>query len=184
MTSIETPTTLIVAAYNDKNQAKEVLKVLKDMQRAGIILIVNAAVMVKNEKGKVSISETGDTGPRGGAIMGGITAGLIALFNPIGALGVIAMTAGGAGVGALVTHFIDLGFPQEDLKDLSESLTPGSSALIALVEQTWVEKVCEELAKFEGKLYRRAIKEDIAAQLTETAKTVEVEPGTESESNQ
>ena len=177
MTAFEAPTNLIVTAYNEKNKAKEVLKTLKEMQRAGIISIINAAVMVKNEKGKVSISETGDTDARGGAVIGGITAGLIALFNPIGALGLIAMAAGGAGVGAVITHFIDLGFPQEDLKDLSESLTPGSSAIIALVEQTWVEQVCEELEKFQGKLYRRAIKADIATQLAETAK--QVEPTTE-----
>lgn len=172
MTYSEDLTTLVVVAYPEQEKAKEVLKELKELQTQGIISIVNAAVMVKNEKGKVAISETGDTDAKGGAIIGGITAGLIALFNPIGALGVIALTAGGAGVGALITHFMDLGFPQEDLKELSESLTPGSSAIIALVEHTWVDKLTETLEEYAGKLYKRSIKSDIASQLETTAKTI------------
>ncbi|VXD15129.1 conserved hypothetical protein [Planktothrix serta PCC 8927] len=178
MTYSEELTNLVVVAYPEQEKAKEVLKTLKALQAQGVISIVNAAVMVKNEKGKVSISETGDTDAKGGAIMGGITAGLIALFNPIGALGVIALTAGGAGVGALITHFMDLGFPQEDLKELSESLTPGSSAIIALVEHTWVDQLTQALEEYAGRLYKRSIKADIASQLETTAKTVnsEVEP--------
>ena len=168
MTYSEDLTTLVVVAYPEQEKAKEVLKELKELQIKGIISIVNAAVMVKNEKGKVAISETGDTDAKGGAIIG-------ALFNPIGALGIIALTAGGAGVGALITHFIDLGFPQEDLKELSESLTPGSSAIIALVEHTWVDKLTETLDEYAGKLYKRSIKSDIASQLETTAKTVNTE---------
>lgn len=45
---------------------------------------------------------------------------------------------------------------------------------MALVEPTWVEKVCQELAKFEEKIYRRYLKEELAAQLAEIAQTVEV----------
>ncbi len=175
MTYSEELTNLVVVAYPEQEKAKAVLKQLKALQSQGIISIVNAAVMVKNEKGKVSISETGDTDAKGGAIIGGITAGLIALFNPIGALGVMALTAGGAGVGALITHFMDLGFPQEDLKELSESLTPGSSALIALVEHTWVDQLTEALEQYAGRLYKRSIKADIASQLETTAKGVNSE---------
>jgi uncharacterized membrane protein len=175
MTYSEELTNLVVVAYPEQEKAKEVLKQLKALHAEGIISIVNAAVMVKNDKGKVSISETGDTDAKGGAIIGGITAGLIALFNPIGALGVMALTAGGAGVGALITHFMDLGFPQEDLKELSESLTPGSSALIALVEHTWVDQLTEALEQYAGRLYKRSIKADIASQLETTAKSVNPE---------
>lgn len=68
-----------------------------------------------------------------------------------------------------------MGFPQEDLKELSESLTPGSSAIIALVEHTWVDKLTETLDEYAGKLYKRSIKSDIASQLETTAKTVNTE---------
>lgn len=168
-------TNLVVVAYPEEGKAKEVLKQLKQLQSQGLISIINAAVIVKNEKGKVSISETGDTDAKGGAIMGGIAAGLIALFNPIGALGVMAMTAGGASVGALITHFMDLGFPQEDLQDLSDSLTPGSSAIIALVENTWVDELADALEQYAGRLYKRSIKANIADQLSQQAKTLTVE---------
>lgn len=72
MTYSEDLTTLVVVAYPEQEKAKEVLKELKELQIKGIISIVNAAVMVKNEKGKVAISETGDTDAKGGAIIGGI----------------------------------------------------------------------------------------------------------------
>ena len=58
-----------------------------------------------------------------------------------------------------------MGFSDEYLKDLQQSLKPGSSAIIALVEHEWVEKVIQELEEHEGRLFRQALKADIAAQL-------------------
>lgn len=55
MTYSEDLTTLVVVAYPEQEKAKEVLKELKELQIKGIISIVNAAVMVKNEKGKLPL---------------------------------------------------------------------------------------------------------------------------------
>ena len=166
------PNELIVVVYNEENKAQEVLKTIRQAEKERLLFLINAAVMVKNSKGKISIKETRDSDAKEGAIMGGITAGLIALLNPVTALGGIALTAGGAAVGALTTHFIDLGFPNEDLKLLAEKLEPESSAIIALVEHIWVEKLCNELEKFGGELLRHAIKLEMAAQIREAAQKV------------
>jgi uncharacterized membrane protein len=62
-----------------------------------------------------------------------------------------------------------MGFSDDYLKDIQESLKPGSSAIIALVEHKWVERVIQELKEYEGQLFRKALKADIAAQLAMSA---------------
>ena len=46
------PIELIVAAFSDESKAAVVLKDLKKLEKDGVILLVNAAVMIKIEKGK------------------------------------------------------------------------------------------------------------------------------------
>jgi len=48
------PVELIVAAFQDEDKAKEALKTLKELEKEDIIMLVNAAVMTKDEKGKVT----------------------------------------------------------------------------------------------------------------------------------
>ena len=55
------------------------------------------------------------------------------------------------------------------MREIREGLPPGSSAVIALVEHEWVARVEEELDRFEGRLFRQALKADIAAQLDAAA---------------
>jgi sporulation protein YlmC with PRC-barrel domain len=62
--------------------------------------------------------------------------------------------AAGAGTGGMAARLIDLGFPKEFLRDLQDSLEPGSSALVALVEPTWIDRVIKELADPSGRLFR------------------------------
>ena len=44
------PVELVIAAFNDERKAKEALDVLKKLEKEDIIMLVNAAVMVKDEK--------------------------------------------------------------------------------------------------------------------------------------
>jgi uncharacterized membrane protein len=61
-----------------------------------------------------------------------------------------------------------MGFSDRYLKDIEEGLKPGTSAIIALVEHEWVERVIQELDQLEGELFRQEIKAEIAAQLEAT----------------
>jgi uncharacterized membrane protein len=157
------PVSLVVYAYNEEGKADEVLKALKELQKRKVFTVLNAAVLVMDKDGNARLSETEDVNARRGALFGAIAGGLIGLLG--GPAGVIAGAAAGAATGGVAAHKIDMGFSDEYLKELQESLRPGSSALIALVEHEWVEGVIAELKEYEGTLFRKALKADIATQL-------------------
>lgn len=157
------PVELIVAAFNEKNKAEEVLKTLKQLEKEEIIFLVNAAVMTKDDKGKVSLKETQDVGAGKGALFGAIAGGLIGLIG--GPVGVVVGAAAGAATGGVAANKIDMGFPDDTLKELQETLTTGSSAIVALIQHEWVDRVVEELEKFDASLFRQALKDEITAQL-------------------
>lgn len=163
MDAMETPVSLLVYAYNEEGKANEVLKALQKLDKTGIIAVLNAAVLAMDKDGKVRLRETEDVDAKRGALFGAIAGGLVGLLG--GPVGVIVGAAAGAATGGVAAHRIDMGFSDEYLREIQESLKPGSSAIIALVEHEWVEKVIQELEEFEGQLFRQALKADIAAQL-------------------
>jgi uncharacterized membrane protein len=159
------PVELIIAAFNEQNKAGEALKTLRELEKQQVIWLVNAAIMTKDAKGKVSIKETQDVDARHGALFGAITGGLIGLLG--GPAGVVVGAAAGAATGGAVAHKVDMGFPEVTLKEIQSTLKPGSSAILALIQHEWVDRVAEELDKVGATLFRQALKEEVAAQLDE-----------------
>ncbi|GAB4579615.1 MAG: hypothetical protein Fur0022_23530 [Anaerolineales bacterium] len=157
------PVELLVSAYNEQGKAENVLQQLRKAEKEGLIRIANAAILTKDSKGEVEIHETEDVDSKKGAIFGAITGGLLGLLG--GPIGAVLGAAAGAATGGFAAKKIDFGFEDDALHELKEGLTPGSSAIIAIVEHAWVEKVIAALEKFEGKLFRRMLMGQIADQL-------------------
>jgi uncharacterized membrane protein len=158
----DNPVELIVAAFQDEKTAKVALEALKKAQRAKLVKIENAAVLRKDEKGKLHIKETHDMGGGKGAALGGVGGAAIGL---IAGAALAAPAVVGALVGGLVAKLRDSGFSDERLKTLGEGLTPGSSAIVAVVEHKWVAAVEAALAEAETDLLTLALQADIAEQL-------------------
>ena len=142
----ENPIQLVVAAFKDEKAAKAALKELKKAQRAKLIKIENAAVLRKDKKGKLHIKETQDMGGGKGAALGGVGGAAVGL---IAGATLAAPAVVGALVGGLVAKLRDSGFSDTRLKAVGEGLTPGSSAIVAVVEHKWVAQVEEVLAEAE-----------------------------------
>lgn len=158
----DVPVQLIVAAFQDEKSADEALKALKQAKRERLIGIQNAAVLRKDEKGKLHIKETADMGGGKGAALGGVAGAAIGILaGP--ALWVPA--AVGALVGGLAAKLRDSGFSDERLKTIGDSLEPGSSAIIAVVEHKWVAQVEKELEEAGADMFTEALSADIAGQL-------------------
>jgi len=158
----DNPIQLVVAAFKDEGTAKAALKALKQAQKAKVIKIENAAVLRKDAKGKLHIKETHDMGGGKGAVVGGVGGAAIGL---IAGPALVVPAAVGALVGGLVAKLRDTGFSNQRLETLGEGLQPGTSAIVAVVEHTWVEKVEEALAEVEAEVITAEIQADIAAQL-------------------
>lgn len=158
----EVPIQLIVAAFKDEKAAKEALKALKQAQKEKLIKIENAAVLHKDEKGKLHIQETADMGGKKGAALGGVAGAAIGL---IAGPALLVPVAVGALVGGLTAKLRDSGFSDARLETLGEGLKPGSSAIVAVVEHTWVNQVKEAMAQASGDLLTASISADISEQL-------------------
>ena len=158
----EVPVQLIVAAFRDEKAAKEALKELKQLKKEKLIGIQDAAVITKDKKGKIHIKETADMGGGKGAAFGGVVGAVIGLIAGPALLIPVAI---GALVGGLTAKLVDTGFDDDRLKQLGDSLTPGSSAIVAVVEHKWVAEVERELAEAQADVITAALSEDIASQL-------------------
>jgi len=158
----EVPVELIVAAFQDEKGADAVLKELKQAKREKLIGIDNAAVIRKDEKGKIHIKETAQIGGGKGAAMGAATGAAIGIIaGPL----LVVPAAVGALVGGLAAKARDVGFSDERLEKVGEGLTPGSSAIIAVVEHKWVEQLQQELEEMEADVVTEALSADIHEQL-------------------
>lgn len=119
---------IIVAVFSSEGEAQEGARALRQLDVEGIITINEAAVIHKNENGKVKIRDNTAGAPAGTAVgtaTGTVVGALIgALGGPVGAAvgGVVAgAVAGGATVGV----------SRDYLKDVSQTLKPGTTAVVA-----------------------------------------------------
>lgn len=155
-----TPVQLIVAAFDDEEEAGRLLDDLRLGRRVGLIGIIDAAAVTKDEQGRLRITNAKHRGRRGLLTGGAIGAVVGLLAGPVG----WGAVAGGGAIGALTGKLRNTPMKAE-MKDLAESLTPGSSALVALVEHTWVAKLEQMIAEDSARLVREELHADIAEQL-------------------
>ncbi|HSG16572.1 MAG TPA: DUF1269 domain-containing protein [Anaerolineae bacterium] len=158
----DVPVELIVAAFQDEKGADQALKELKSAKRQGLIKIENAAVLRKDQKGKLHIKETHDMGGGKGAVLGGVGGAAIGL---IAGPALVVPVAVGALVGGLTAKLRDSGFSDKRLETMGEGLTPGSSAIVAVVDHTWVDLVQKEMEEAGADLLTTSLQADIASQL-------------------
>src|SRR5262245_7338319 len=126
---MEDPKEVFVIVFQDVNKAAEVLAVLKQLKSENAIKLGDAAVLVRDASGQISIKETHDITAQQGAVAGALLGGLAGFLQGRGSdhtlASVAAGLAAGAGGGALAGKMIDLGLKDDYLKDLAEHLNPG-----------------------------------------------------------
>jgi uncharacterized membrane protein len=154
---------IIIAAFQDEDEADQALKTLKEAKKEKLISIDNAAVIRKDEEGKLHIKETADMGGGKGAGIGTLVGGAIGLIG--GPVGVVAGGALGAVVGGLTAKLYDGGFKDDRLRQIGTSLQPGTSAIIAVIEHRWVAELERELAEEGADVTTAVLAADIAEQL-------------------
>jgi len=143
---------LVVLTFGDTEQAGEAFHALRKVQSGGNLKIDDAAVVVKLESGKVEIKNQLDKGVKKGALGGGILGLLLAgVFFPLAglALGVLG--------GALVGKALDMGIDQKFIKEVTETLKPGSSALFVIGSGGNPDAVAAALHPYQGTIYQTTL---------------------------
>ncbi len=146
---------LIISVYNAPDEAEAVLKGLRHQAGDKTFKIKEAAVITRDMNGHAHIQDTGDVKASHGAVFGAITGALIGLAG--GPAGAVVGAVAGAATGGATAAVVDMGFSKEQLKELKASMPAGSSALVALVEHTWVEKLVHEMEKQHGTMFRHTV---------------------------
>lgn len=160
----DVPVQLVVAAFQDEKRADEALSELKAAKWAGLIGIQDAAVLRRDQNNKLHVKDTGDWGGAKGGATGAIIGGAIgAILGP----GALVVGAIGAVIGGLAAKWRDSGFDDARLKKLGENLTPGTSALVAIIEHKWVADLEKELAEAGADMFTEELAAGIGEQLSE-----------------
>ena len=150
---------VFVAVYGDETSAGVALQDLKSMEKARSIELVDAALVVHDAEGKVHYEETADPSGKKMAKRGAIAGGLVGLIFPPS---IIVGAAVGGGAGGIWGKLRDKGFKDDELKQVGESLPPGSSAIIAIAEDKVVQQLENGLKGYE-RLSRHMMNADASA---------------------
>jgi uncharacterized membrane protein len=150
---------LYVAAYSDATSAKADFEALKNAE--GDDLKVEAAVvMSRDADGNVDVLSEGDGDTGAGAVVGGSLGFIVGLFAPP----LLAATAIGAGIGAVLGHLTKKHEEKELGVELDEYFPPSSSAVVVIVDDKYLDRVGAALTKA-AKNVSKAIDSDDAEKL-------------------
>jgi uncharacterized membrane protein len=150
---------LIVVGFKDEFKADEVMNELRRLQSEYLVDLEDAAIVVRNQEGKVKIKQAQEL-VAAGAISGSYWGVLLSVlfFNPIFALV-------GAAAGALSGALSDIGIDDNFMRDLGSTIEPGTSAIFVLVRKSTPDRVLADLSKFEGKVLRTSLSKEDEAKL-------------------
>lgn len=148
---------MLAITFSTEVDAYEGLTALKELETKGDIVLYASAVVVKDITGQVSIRQAEDSGPLGTAV-GMITGALVGtIAGPVGA-------AVGTTAGALSGSLVDIGDASVNadfLDTVSTLLLPGTTVLLAEVEEEWTTPVDARIAQLDGRVFRRSKQEVI-----------------------
>jgi len=146
---------IVAAAYSNVEDARADFAGVKALyDEIQVLHIFDAAVLTKDNKGKVKIDETYQAGAQHGAavgLAGGLAIGVVAALFPAVGIGaaLLAGGLGGATLGSLVGHY-ETGLGRGELKELGDALDNGEAGLIVVYSGNYAEQV--------GKLIKTANK--------------------------
>jgi uncharacterized membrane protein len=160
--------TLVAVVFADESTAFEMRAAVAKMQKQYLLEMEDAVVVTRDEKGKTRLHQAVSL-TRAGAVSGGFWGMLIGLLflNPL--LG----AAIGAGAGAISGRFTDLGLDDNMMREVGQSLKPGSSALFVLLRKVTADRVLDGLRQFagKGKVFQTSLNKDDEKALREALET-------------
>jgi uncharacterized membrane protein len=78
----------------------------------------------------------------------------------------------GAAVGGIWAKLRDIGISDRELREMGESLTPGSAALFLLFEPLATTTLVRELRRFNGRVLRSTLPDELTAEIAEALEEV------------
>lgn len=153
---------LIVMAFEDEEGATRTLEEVAKLQKQNLIQVDDAATAVRHMSGKVKVKQA--TSLAGAGALGGAFWGM--LFGLLFFVPFLGMAVGAA-TGALFGKAADFGINDDFIREVSESVQPGNSALFLLVSSAQADKVIENIKPFGGKIIHTSLSKEEEKRLKE-----------------
>jgi uncharacterized membrane protein len=160
---------VFIGTYPDEASARDDYHVVKELHAAGAVGTYDAAVVTKDERGKVHVNKD-EMATRHGAWGGAAAGAVIGILFPPAIIGTALV---GAAVGAVSGH-LWRGMSRADVKEFGDIIDDGQAALVVVGEST----LQDALEKAELKAEKRVARElgvspkDVDKAIQETAKDV------------
>jgi uncharacterized membrane protein len=151
---------MVVMTFSNEHAAEQVRDRVLELQKAHLIKVDDAVVVVRSQDGQVKIKQAANLAGAG-ALSGAFWGMLIGLLFFVPLFGMAVGAASGAIAGSMGDYGIDDNF----IKEVGNAIQPGTSALFLLVQQVTVDKVVEQLKPFGGKIARTSLSTENEAQL-------------------
>jgi len=139
----DVPVDLYIATYSDADAAQEDWDDIKQLARDDVITVDGLVLVSRGADGTIDVKDNAHDVGRG-AVVGAVGGAIVGLIFPPAFLASAAVGAGiGAGAGAILDHE-----EKKEIKaDVEDVLPPGSSGIVAMFEERWVEDVENALGK-------------------------------------
>ena len=160
----DNPMFLYVGEYESVDDAKADLEALKELHREHAVGTYDAAVVTRNEEGKVKVVEKIEKPTQHGGWAGLAVGAAIGLIFPPS---ILVSGLAGAGAGALIGHLRG-GMSRDDVKEVGELLDESEAALIVVGEAT-IERAIEQ----ETRRAKKSMKKQVEAEAREMEKAID-----------
>lgn len=151
---------MLVLAFDKPDTAALMADKLVSLQKQQLITVADAAIVTRDPGGKPKIKQLNNlvgAGAWGGAFWG-LLFGML-FFMPWMGMAV------GAASGALAGKFSDVGIDDAFIKEVGDSVKPGTSALFLLVDNAVTDKVIPEVKEFNPKVIKSSLSTEQEAKL-------------------
>ena len=154
---------LIVIGYPDEKTAQNVWEELVKLERDYLVDLEDAAVIRRDQKGKLHITTPAHHAVALGSFSGlfwGVLLGLLFLFPLAPLVGV----AGGV-MGAALGAAENLGIKDDFKQRVQDMLEPGTSAILVILRKATYDKFVEALRPYGGTILRTSLPHEAEQQL-------------------
>jgi len=143
---------LVVLGFPSKEQAERVMEVAESLGKQELLDLEDSALVWRTQDGKIKTQQAFST-TGAGAATGALWGALFGLlfFVPIFGLAV------GAATGAIVGKLADIGIDDTFIKEVAQTLEPGSAAIFALVRRSTPDRVRAALAEYQPTVLRTSL---------------------------
>jgi uncharacterized membrane protein len=129
---------VLVASFATPNGASLAATRLQELEKQGLLDVDNTVTAIKNDQGQVEVKNISEVSVGDGAKIGAIAGGVVGLLFPPS---ILASAALGGLLGGITAKLRETGFDPGLVKEMAESMDPGTSMLVTVVAPPWTADV-------------------------------------------